>query len=47
MGIYRETEMASAFGFVWPIWRFRELATGHDAMITAPAELAALLLEVA
>ena len=30
-----------------PGWRFRELATGHDAMITAPAELAALLLEVA
>ncbi|MEN3269746.1 alpha/beta fold hydrolase [Pseudonocardia sp.] len=26
-----------------PSWRFDELATGHDAMVTAPAELAALL----
>ena len=26
-----------------PTWRFAELATGHDAMVTAPAELAALL----
>ena len=28
-------------------WRYREIATGHDAMITAPRELAAVLLEVA
>lgn len=28
-------------------WRYRELATGHDAMITAPRELADLLLELA
>lgn len=28
-------------------WGYRELATGHDAMITAPAQLAALLLESA
>jgi pimeloyl-ACP methyl ester carboxylesterase len=28
-------------------WRYRELAAGHDAMITAPSELADLLLEVA
>ena len=28
-----------------PGWRFRELATGHDAMITALRELAALLVE--
>ena len=27
-------------------WRYRELATGHDAMITAPDALADLLLEV-
>jgi pimeloyl-ACP methyl ester carboxylesterase len=27
-------------------WHFRELATGHDAMITAPRELADLLLEL-
>ena len=29
-----------------PGWRYRELATGHDAMITAPRELAELLLEL-
>jgi pimeloyl-ACP methyl ester carboxylesterase len=28
-------------------WRYRELPTGHDAMITAPEGLAALLLELA
>ena len=28
-------------------WEVRELATGHDAMITAPAETADLLLELA
>lgn len=27
-------------------WRYRELASGHDAMVTAPKELAALLLEL-
>lgn len=26
-------------------WRYRELATGHDAMLTAPEDLAELLLE--
>jgi pimeloyl-ACP methyl ester carboxylesterase len=30
-----------------PGWRFRELDTGHDPMVTAPRELADLLLEVA
>lgn len=30
-----------------PGWGWRELATGHDAMITAPDELAALLVELA
>ena len=30
-----------------PGWRYRELATGHAAMVTAPAELADLLLEAA
>jgi len=30
-----------------PAWRYRELATGHDAMITKPSELAELLLELA
>ena len=28
-----------------PGWRYRELATGHDAMITAPRDVAGLLLE--
>jgi hypothetical protein len=28
-------------------WRYRELPTGHDAMVTAPRELTDLLLEVA
>jgi hypothetical protein len=30
-----------------PGWRFRELASEHDAMITVPRELAQLLLEPA
>lgn len=30
-----------------PNWTSRELATGHDAMVTMPAETAALLLEAA
>lgn len=30
-----------------PGWRYRELATGHDAMITMPRETADLLLDVA
>jgi hypothetical protein len=29
-----------------PGWRYRELATGHDAMLTAPEALAGLLLEL-
>lgn len=29
-----------------PGWRYRELSTGHDAMITAPGEVANLLLEI-
>ena len=28
-------------------WRYREVATGHDAMITAPNELVTLLVELA
>jgi pimeloyl-ACP methyl ester carboxylesterase len=28
-------------------WRYRELATGHDAMVTMPRELTTLLLELA
>lgn len=29
-----------------PRWRYHDLATGHDAMVTAPQEVAALLLEL-
>jgi pimeloyl-ACP methyl ester carboxylesterase len=29
-----------------PGWRYREIATGHDAMITAPQAVAALLMEL-
>jgi pimeloyl-ACP methyl ester carboxylesterase len=28
-------------------WRLREIATGHDAMVTAPAEVTRMLLEIA
>jgi pimeloyl-ACP methyl ester carboxylesterase len=28
-------------------WKTREIATGHDAMVTAPAVLAAMLIEIA
>jgi len=28
-------------------WSWQELATGHDAMVTAPEALAALLLAIA
>jgi hypothetical protein len=30
-----------------PDWTFRELATGHDAMVTMPDELTALLIDAA
>jgi len=29
-----------------PGWHYRELATGHDAMVTVPRELADLLLKI-
>jgi len=29
-----------------PSWRYREIASGHDAMVTRPGELAAILLEL-
>lgn len=29
-----------------PDWAWREIATGHDAMVTAPAELARLPGEI-
>jgi hypothetical protein len=28
-------------------WAYHEIATGHEAMITAPDELAAILMEIA
>jgi hypothetical protein len=30
-----------------PAWRFFELATGHDAMVLVPGELARIVLELA
>jgi hypothetical protein len=27
-------------------WRWQEIATGHDAMVTAPAELSRMLLAI-
>jgi hypothetical protein len=38
----RFAEKAKAGG-----WESREMATGHDAMLTAPSEVAELLLELA
>jgi hypothetical protein len=28
-------------------WRYREIATGHDAMVTEPEQLSEMLMEVA
>lgn len=36
----------AAFARAQSDWQYREIATGHDAMISAPAELARLLLEL-
>jgi len=30
-----------------PDWGWREIATGHDAMVSEPAALAAMLVEIA
>lgn len=38
---------ARAIARVQPGWTWRTLATGHDAMVSAPAETAALLMEIA
>jgi pimeloyl-ACP methyl ester carboxylesterase len=38
----RSRDLARALG--WPL---REIATGHDAMVSAPAELAAMLTDIA
>jgi hypothetical protein len=40
-GLRRSAERARQEG-----WRFRDLATGHEAMVTAPKELTTLLLEL-
>jgi len=42
---YRPVAHSAAIARDQPGWQYRELRTGHDAMITAPAELAAVLLE--
>ena len=46
----RQGKLFSPFALVAkddPSWPYRELATAHDAMVTAPAALTELLLEVA
>jgi pimeloyl-ACP methyl ester carboxylesterase len=42
---YRPVAHSAAMARDQPGWQYRELRTGHDAMITAPAAVAAVLLE--
>jgi pimeloyl-ACP methyl ester carboxylesterase len=44
---YPSVANSAAMARQQPGWRYRELATGHDAMITAPGALAELLIEEA
>ena len=43
---FSPTEPSRALAASIPGWRFLEIATGHDAMISAPRELAALLARI-
>ncbi len=45
--MYESLEWARDLARAQPGWGWRELATGHDAMVTAPHETAALLMEIA
>lgn len=40
---FSPTEPSRELAHTMPGWRFRDIAAGHDAMISAPRELAALL----
>ena len=44
---YANIEASAAYAKSRADWQYLELATGHDAMVSAPAELAALLQRVA
>ncbi len=44
---YLNVDSSAAFARSQPAWQYLEIKTGHDAMISAPAELTALLLGVA
>ncbi len=44
---YAALAWARALVQAQPGWSWREIATGHDCMVTAPAETAALLMETA
>lgn len=45
--VYEPLASARALARVQPGWAWRELATGHDAMVTAPRATAELLMEIA
>ena len=44
---YSSLELCRAWAKGRPGWGWAEIATGHDAMVSAPAELAALLVQLA
>ena len=45
--VYASLAWARAIARAQPGWAWRELAAGHDAMVTAPHETANLLMEIA
>ena len=44
--VFPSNDPCAAFAASQPGWQYREIATGHDAMISAPAELTSLLLSL-
>lgn len=44
--VFPSNDPCAAFAASRPGWRYREIATGHDAMISAPAELVLMLLDL-
>ena len=44
--VFPINDPCAAFAASQPDWQYREIATGHDAMISAPEELAHLLLSL-
>lgn len=45
--VYRPMETSATYARARTDWQYLELATGHDAMVSAPAELSAMLLGLA